>query len=295
MDNKPTLRKYLTLVTGGVRWRHFRQTGWSPVMLVLGLFSAALISCNPREEGCLDIDAENFDFEAESHLQSACRYPDLILSVLYTWNDTAFTPGQFYTNSLGQQLSLHQGQVLLSQFSLQTQGAGSFSVENTVDWPHQTGGSTEILAVPDDFTFVDRSSFWFQLGELRRSDMLTGYSFYIGIPDTLTPVLRDSLPNGHVLRSPKANFDGMTGAFATARFVIGRDTIVENRDTFLVYTPPILCQFDLSKSLVQGRNDSLYIEMNFGALFETLDLDQDSAAIVAELAAALKSGILDRN
>lgn len=276
-----------------------RKRGDRPLSGYLSCFALCLTvlvcGCNPRETGCLDADATNFDFGADQHDPEMCAYPNMYLSVLYNWGDTSFVPGEFYQNDLGQHLAVHGVQVLLSQFVMVTVDGAQFGIESLIDWYLKTPDGTELLEVPDDFIFADRSRFDFSMGEVRQSDPLSQYTFYLGVSESLTPVCLDSLPVSHPLRSSKSMYNHETGQFATARFDISRDTTAASRDTLWIFRQPELCSFLISKDLVQGRNDTLSITLDFHEMFRSVDLDVDSAQIVTELASSLKSGIFDRN
>ena len=69
------------------------------IAMGIGLF----LACNARVEGCLDIEASNFDLTLDKHDPLSCVYPDLLLKVQYSWDTLSFTTDVLYTNDLGQQ------------------------------------------------------------------------------------------------------------------------------------------------------------------------------------------------
>lgn len=271
---------------------HGSGSGWTSCVLYICLIICA--GCNPREPGCLDIDAQNFDFQAEKHDQESCVYPDLLLDVKYKWGDLSFAPGDVYKNDLGQFFTIEEFYILFSQFILIYDQDLRSTVENKMDW-YLNDGVCRLTEVPDDFVLVDRSSFFFKLGEIRKSGLQDRLLFTLGVSDTLTPACVDSLPESHLLRSERVQYDQALGDFATARFVINRDTISNVLDTMIIFSGPKLFDYVLDREFVQGRNDSVRIALDLKVLFQSLDMASPIHEIVNDLADGIELAISNNN
>jgi len=265
---------------------------WIP-HVILAVITGLCIGCNARVEGCLDIEASNFDVTVDKNDPDACNYPDMLLKVQYSWDTLSFSRDSLYVNDFGQLLIFEDVYVLVSQFALNGIEVGRLVVEDRTDW-FLVEEDASIRAI-DDFTFVDQSKFSFVLGEWRTTDSVNRLDFYVGVPDTLTPTSLDLLSDNHVLREPRAFYNEETNEFATARFIIARDSAKTELDTFVISSGPLAYSFPLSKELTRGRDDDVGIEINFHAIFRDVDLDLDSATIAQHLANNLEAAILDNN
>ena len=263
------------------------------VYVSLGLITGLFVTCNARVEGCLDIEASNFDLTVDKHDPDMCNYPDMLLKVQYSWDSLSFSTDSLYVNDLGQLLIFEDVYVLVSQFALNGVELGRLVVEDQVDW-FMVEDDDYIKAI-DDFTFVDQSKFSFVLGEWRTTDSVDRFDFFVGVPDTLTPTSPDLLPDDHVLRESRAYYDTQTNEFATARFIVSRDSARTEIDTFVVSSGPLAYSFPLSQELTRGRNDDIGIEINFYTIFRNVDLNKDSAKVAEQLAKNLEAAILSNN
>jgi hypothetical protein len=259
--------------------------------VILAVIVGLLLACNVRVEGCLDIEASNFDITVDINDPDVCNYPDLILKVQYSWDTLSFSKDDFFTNDLGQQMAFNDLYLLVSQFALNGVELGHLVVENRTDWFLKEGDGGEYIKAIDDFTFVDYSKFSFVLGEWRTTDFVDRLDFFAGVPDTLTPTDVDSLNDDHVLREARTFYSAETNEFASARFIIARDSARIELDTFVISSGPLAYSFPLSQQLNRGKNDNIEIKIDFYSIFRDVDLDQDSTSIAQQLAVNLKGAI----
>jgi|GEM_PF-6571113 len=267
------------------------QVGDLLAFLILAVLISLAIGCNARVEGCLDVEAENFDVTVDKHDPSACNYPNLQLKVQYSWDTLSFSKSAFFTNDLGQLLAFEDVYVLVSQFVLNGMDLGPLVVEDRTEWFIKEGDGGEFIQAVDDFTFVDYSKFSFVLGEWRVTDFVDRLEFFVGVPDSLTPMSVDSLHDGHVLRESRAFYNEETDEFATARFIIARDSARIDIDTFVISSGPLAHSFPISKQLIPGRDDDVDIKIDFYTIFKNVDLEQDSTSIAQQLADNLSGAI----
>ena len=263
------------------------------VLFAIGLY--ALMSCNARVDGCLDPNAMNFDVTADNHDPSLCSYPSLLLSMVYSYGDTSFAKDHLFTNAMGQEYAFKDVYVLFSQFAITGLENPRMTVTNRTDWYLGTAGNGQYVEAIDDFTFVNASGFRFDIGMWRWTDFATQLDFEVGVPDTLTPTVLDSLPESSKLSDSRTFYNMDKEEFATARFVIARDSIQAEPDTFIVSSGPIHYTYPLNKELTRGRDDTVRVRIDFKVMFDQLDLNADSSVIAAELANTLSNSIFDNN
>ena len=98
--------------------RRIYQVGDLFTHVILGVTVVLVIACNARVEGCLDVEAENFDVTIDKHDPAECNYPDLQLKVQYSWDTLSFTKEAFFTNDLGQLIAFEEVYIHVSQIVL---------------------------------------------------------------------------------------------------------------------------------------------------------------------------------
>ena len=269
-----------------------RRRRSNPEILIWCVFvSTMLWSCNVREPGCLDIDAQNFDFDADRHDQDLCVYPNLILNVLYQWADSSLQQGFLYRNAHGMDYAIHGVQILFSDF-LMTDGSGEeISIEQMISFTAGECGTGNPQEVPDDFLFVDRSLFSFVVGAFRESGPMERLRVSLGVNDAYTPLCLESFPVSHKLRNPRAAYDQTLGDFAVGRFIISKDSINAKRDTLLIYRAPEILTFDLSRTFTQGRPDTLFMTVDFRNIFDPADLSLTNSMIASDLGSRMSQSV----
>ena len=187
--------------------RNSLQPDHGIALVLIAVMIGLVLGCNARVEGCLDIEASNFNVTVDKHDPEVCNYPDLLLKVQYSWDTLSFSKDSIYTNDMGQQLAFEDVYVLVSQFALNGVELGRLVVEDRVDWFLLE--DDDYTKAVDDFTFVDQSKFSFILGEWRMTDSVNRLDFYVGVPDSLTPTAPELLDDDHVLREPRAFYNEM--------------------------------------------------------------------------------------
>lgn len=261
-------------------------------LALIAIICTALWACNVREPGCLDIEASNFDFEAERHDASMCTYPDLVLNVLYQWADSSFNPSAaLYRNTTGMDYAIHGVQILFSGFVVQRSTGEDLMVDDRVTITTGSCSSGSTQEITDDFLFVDRSTFNYAIGAFRASGPMQEFRLSLGVPDTYTPLCQEALPLTHILRSTRAGYDSTREDFALGRFIVSRDSINAARDTFYAYGMAEELQFDVSRTFRQGRPDTIYMAIDFHEIFDPVDLSLDSISIGNEIAARISGSI----
>lgn len=256
-----------------------------------GLCLLSWCACNPLEEGCLDIAAENFKFDAGRHTPDLCRYPDLILNVFYQWADSSLQIGHLYTNAAGIDYAIHSVQILLSDFVIADAEDMTHRTENMVQIVTGDCTSGTPLNVPDDFVFVDRSAFNYVIGPLRAYGPMTRFQVKTGVSEMYTPMCTASLPTNHRLRNVRAGYDALKGEFALGRFVITRYSVSAVQDTLFGYVSPRILAFDVMRSFRLGRRDTLYLSIDFHHIFDPADLNQDKVSLGDDLASRIPAAI----
>ena len=255
---------------------------------------AAFFSCNARVDGCLDREATNFNVTVDRNDPSLCQYPDMLLNVTYQWGDTLFRTNQVFDNAFGQPFIVTDFYILFSQFALNAEDGRKLTVDNMTSWYVGDQSDGESLDVTDDFTLVDLSTFSFSLGDWSTTTFVNTADFTVGVPDTLTPTLPDTLTSNRINDS-RVFYNESAMDFATARFRIVRDTSTDLSDTYHITSGPIPFTFALNKDLNLGSTDTVRVAIDFQTLLTNVDLEADSASIASGIANVLEQSIIDNN
>jgi hypothetical protein len=248
------------------------------------------LACNEPQTGCLDIQAENFDFDADKDDRGLCTYPALILNVLYQWQDSSLKTAQIYENSVGMPFVIHNVQVLFSDFILEGDGLETQVADEVLIRKGDCESGTDEL-VPDDFVLVDRSTFNFVLGGFRESGLMSSCRVTTGVPSEYLPICTTGLAATHVLRRERAGYRPDTGDFAVGRFVISQDSVNAVRDTFLSYMSPAELSFPLGRAFKRGVKDTLYMEIDFHQILNPIDWTQSEEVISTSIGAGIPAAV----
>ncbi len=258
---------------------------------LLFITCAIYSACNVPEPGCLDIEAENFDFEAERNDVSLCVYPNLVLNVLYQWADSSLRTNYLYRNASGMDYAIHGVQILFSGFVVKNRAGEDLVVDDRVTIKAGSCASGSESEVADDFLFADRSTFNYVIGAFRGSGLMNQFRVSVGVPDAYTPMCLESLPLNHILTGIRTAYDTIKGDFALGRFIVSRDSINAARDTFYAYGISEELQFDVARTFTQGKKDTLYMAIDFHQIFDPVNLNQPKDAIANELAVRISESI----
>ena len=256
---------------------------------------AAGNGCNARVDGCLDLEAENFDVTADNNDLSLCSYPDLLLDVVYRYGDQTFSRDSLYQNTFGQTFAIPDLYVLFSQFAVTGSEYPRLVVADRTDWFLGTGPEPEEIRAVNDFTFVDQQNFRYRLGEWRQSDFALSVDFAIGVPDSLVPTDPLLIPGENKMTDPRAFYNASEDQFSAARFIYVLDSLEADRDTVHLTPGAFHYSFPLAKELVRGGDDTIRVGIDFKILFDDVDLLSDSVTVVNQLAERLESAIFDNN
>lgn len=152
---------------------NFRILSFLTIIFILIICS----SCYEKQEGCLEINASNYDFEADLSCEGCCVYPEFKIQVNHQWNDSTLIRNTWFTNNFGQQIKIEEVAFYLSNFSLSDVNT-EFTVNETVE-VIDVNGSESLLK--DDFIFVENERLNFTVGTFSHSGSFSKLKFKLGI------------------------------------------------------------------------------------------------------------------
>ena len=242
-------------------------------VLLLWLF--ALTACTDKREGCLDIEATNFDASADKNC--CCTYPKLIFKVAPLFGTATWKPDTAYEYSAGKWFRLKQIVYYLSDFQLIKNGE-VFTLSDTSTFSvWGSAGDTTSKILTNDFLLIRRTAETYPAGTFRTAGDFESVRFRVGIPPAAQEVIPDLAPGNHPLRlQPEGLWMGRDTGFAAMKLIFTRDTATTTvPDTLWIGRP------DFDHLTVQGdglfRHQSGYdfvlkLSADYRELFQGVDL-----------------------
>lgn len=150
------------------------------ITMIMVLFLAA---CKDPVEGCLDVEAVNYDVSADDPCPDCCTYPNLSLAISHRYQDSILFSydSTYHIGGTNFDTRFEKVAFYLSDFRLvNIDNTDSLEVVETIELDLIGGGTSTFK---DDYTFISRSnsSFEYEVGEIRSSGSFSTLRFTVGI------------------------------------------------------------------------------------------------------------------
>ncbi len=199
-------------------------------ILVIGLSLGLIAGCFQPESGCLDIEATNFQLEADEPCGNdddattcPCSYPDLSLSVDFVFDKQVYEHNGYYTID-SQVVQIRLIRFFMSGFQLRKTDGEWLGVEDTISLVVLQNTETlelETNLFTDDFQLINQQSS-ISLGEVKESGTLDSVRFVVGIEGQANSASPDSISN---TRHPLAESDMHTGS-QTSGYIFNQISLI---------------------------------------------------------------------
>lgn len=254
------------------------------------LLIPCFIGCYEPKEGCLDIDAVNYDASADDPCDACCKSPVLLFLMqhyveLATQPDTSFAmkyatkyPSPFDTSHY---FYLDRGRFFISNLKLVRDNGEEVGVTDSL-WLLLTNGDS--LYVEDNFSKCDRDLFAADtIGKIKTLGVFTKLKFTLGLEEAVQKVYPDTLNNRHPLAvdTDSLSYEEGVGIFPY-HLIIRPDTLPD--------TPPMIFKFDQARqisldlpqpiSVERGFSIRLTLRFEYLHLFKAVDFLHDTEAII---------------
>gem|GEM_PF-403453 len=183
-------------------------------------------ACYEPIEGCLEVEATNFDASADQNC--CCEYPQLVLDVVQWFDSVQFVENAAYPAPLNNHIfRLKSVTFYLSDFQL-VQNNTPYTVSDMVQLRAfgPTGLDTINETLTDDFLLVRRQSFRNDLGDFRTNGTFEQARMRLGLTEQAGRVVPRLAPVGHPLHTQADSlWHGPGGAgYIFFQVVLARDT-----------------------------------------------------------------------
>lgn len=187
------------------------------------VLSLCLGACFEPKEGCLDIEAINYDASADD--DCCCTYPRLVLRVNQVYDTLLFFNDGLYPDDNDQLFRIKSIAFYLSDFQL-FQHSESFRVSDTLTLNTLLGNDTSSQRFINDFLLVRRSPIDYLVGTFRPDGVFTEVNFRLGLSADAQKVLPNKAPTGHPLSpQPDSLWRGQSKGFVFLQAVVVRDSM----------------------------------------------------------------------
>ncbi len=222
--------------------------------------------CGNRETGCTDVNAVNFDPEAD--INEECQYPKLNVSFAHLFDGVAFRPDSVYINDVNDTFRIKEVKFLFSYLHPVRDGI-EFEMEDTITIDVGTGGVSDAFLVEDNFGRPELNTFSFDVGTFIENGSFDGIHFILGLSDRVNELVPDSLAEkSHTLARNLEN-DWVEGE--------GYNFVYLKLETNLTAEEPLVRELR-----VFGADEWMKIEMEKSLTFnrgyninETINVDYD--------------------
>ena len=258
------------------------------LLFLFGILVFLSSGCYERKEGCLDVEATNFDVEADDACGACCRFAQLKLSFLHRLTEedtlTVFqlnTPYPHTPDSLDF-FSITALRFYISDLRLVNIEGQEFTVSDTLEYKYLSpAGDTLKSSLVDNFAYADRSNVGdIEIGTFRTTGIFTKVKFNLGLENPAAGALPSGFPATHPLffKNDSTNWSEDAGyVFNWVEFL--RDTLPETEPTVIKITEPDLIKIELAHDfeIKKGADINVVLKINYLEWFEGVDWKTDSA------------------
>ena len=211
------------------------------------IYSLSLIiifsSCYTPTEGCLNIDATNYNASADEPCDDCCSFPNLNLKITHSVmiegtsgldSIINHSADSTFSNSANNFFQIKGMEFYLSDFQLVMSGGDIAEVEDKMTFMIYEDALLQTLkdtTIKDDFVLVTRSSFNYTIGEFRKPGTYVELRFTVGIDERLSSIDADTLTSSHSLSSENLmHFSTRDSGFVYQEFSIVNDTTTNSTE-----------------------------------------------------------------
>ncbi|GAB4498260.1 MAG: hypothetical protein OHK0019_33320 [Saprospiraceae bacterium] len=266
-----------------MRFQDFKVSGFQGFKTLLYAICFLTITffqtgCFEPKEGCLDIEATNFDAAADENC--CCIYPKLIIEAQHRYgaDSVQYLPDSLYENDAEQIFRIKSLVFYLSEIQL-FQGNDVFTVSDTVQLQtySATGSDTTKEVFTDDFLLMRRTPVDNPAGEFRPAGTFERVKIRLGLSPEAQRVIPRLTPSGHPLRiQGDSLWYGQAAGYVFLQAVVVRDANPTTKPDTLAFTAADLPNFFIERTgnFVHpsgGFDFRLKLRIDYKKLFEGIN------------------------
>lgn len=244
--------------------------------------------CKEKVEGCLDIEARNFDFSADRPCpDDCCEYPQMIFDIAFRWDTLTFRYNEPYNLTDDKVMKFLKSKFYISDINL-TGESGSFTVADRIDLD-VNDGSTDPVTFVDDFTLMSRDflSFSYEIGEIQSLGTFDTLRFTVGLSEVANQIEPTSAPAGHPLAIQPDSMWSVENNYVFNKLVVIPDTLVDPPDTpdTLAYdvvgdANRVKIALPFAVNIETGRDLTIPLEIDYKKWLEGVDFESAPTLVI---------------
>jgi len=248
---------------------------------------ASLISCEQAEEGCLNINAENFNVNAVSSCDSCCVLPQVNFKLFFTI-DTNGVEGSFafnrdYLLENGDTFQINSLQLSFSDFVFKTAGAG-VEVEDSI--------MNLLPRAKDDYIVIENSASIRPIGRLDFVPSVDSIEFELGFDDNFVEAFQpfeNIATNSQLFALSQELYVDTTDILYEARFNIELEDSIRLIEIEEIENPRVTFSYDLD--LLRGISFTAEFDLNIDSLITGIKATDTNEMIVETIRSNLSNSI----
>lgn len=256
----------------------------SNLSICLMLISLTLISCYENKEGCLHLDATNFDPTADVACEDdCCNFPTARIGVSHIVDTTVgLVLGDTFDYHNNIQFAIDQAQFYTSGFSF----VNETQMARTTDQLKYSDASQNEQSIEDDIVLIRATQYQYDIGQFRSWGEYTKLDFGLGLPQELETATSLVLPTDHPIAvagdSLKVN-DQYVHAWLVLRQI---DHHMEGAsDTIIVTSPDQSYSLDITAENLRGQNIQATFQINYKMLINGVDFNSQTKTEISNIVA----------
>lgn len=263
-------------------------------------------SCYENIEGCLDVNATNFNVMADRECEDCCTYPLLRLAVQHVYTakvleqDTLvrFNLNQPYTLDSVDFFSLTDLRYYISDVKLVRPNGDTVGVEDRLEFTLVSGTNITTQNTEDNFALIDRGNISPRtLGTIRENGTFVGIQFKLGLSSFDQKVAPEFFESNHPLALGDTSMYSLEErSYIITRLDLARDTLSIENDTTSIqilakdFIEKIELDFDFQVDV--GFNTTIALQVDYRRWFEGINVKSDLPEMIID---KLKANIRNTN
>lgn len=244
------------------------------ILSLLFLTGILLSSCYQPREGCLDINATNFDATADENC--CCLYPALQLKFQQFAGGEVFKLKDTLSNDFGQQFTISSVSCYFSGFEFTGVSGNVITVKDTIQLP----AISDSIVLKKDVSLVRANTSNVVLGRLIQEESIDKVSFQIGVPDEANAAIISKIPSSSELSVQiDSLYDALNG-YVSLRYVFTTGIESGSTERFIRIFDNLPLNFDFQLPIKRAFNTCLTIVIDHAFVLHNVDVKNDSDEMV---------------
>ena len=222
--------------------------------------------CNTRIQGCLDVNAENFDLEAERNCDSCCTFPSISLSLSQKWNDENFTNEATLYDVNQRPYRIQDLRYFLTTWAWRDTEGIWLSVDSV---EADCEGST--LTYTPDNVILDTRKFLYPMGTIRQAPTIDSIRFTLGLTRDFTCLDDENAATPPELTPQSPLWNPASSSLETLRLIVQLTLESEVFDTLYIDTRSDI-ELAYAFQFRKGFDTQLDLSVNYARWFSSVDI-----------------------